>query len=167
MDRIVVGNISKPQGVRGEIKIAPLTDDAERFNRLKKVFVDDKEYIVEKARVSANGVFVKLKGIDDRNAAELLRNKDMSVERQDAVKLEKDRYFIVDIIGCDVFVGDEKSGRLVDVLQYGAADVYVISTPKGRAMIPAISRILLDVDVENKKIVLDKEAFDDLVVYEE
>lgn len=167
MDRIVVGNISKPQGVRGEVKITPLTDDAERFNRLKKVFVDDKEFIVEKARVSANGVFVKLKGIDDRNAAELLRNKDLSVERQDAVKLGKDRYFIVDVIGCEVFVQNERIGKLVDVLQYGAADVYVISTKKGRAMIPAISRILLDVDVENKKIILDKEAFDDLAVYEE
>lgn len=167
MDRIVIGNISKPQGVRGEVKITPLTDDAERFLKLKKVFVDDKEYAVDNSRVSPNGVYLKLKGIDDRNAAELLRNKDLTVLRQDAVKLDKDRYFIVDIIGCEVTTDGEKIGKLVDVLQYGAADVYVISTKKGRAMIPAIARILLDVDIENKKITLDKEAFDDLAVYEE
>lgn len=167
MGRIVVGNISKPQGVRGELKITPLTDDTARFNKLKKVFVDGKEYAVESARVSPNGVFIKLKGVDDRNTAELLRNKDLTVDRQDAVKLQKDRYFIVDIIGCEVYAGDEKIGKLIDVLQYGAADVYVISAKKGKAMIPAISRILLDVDIENKKITLDKEAFDDLAVYEE
>ena len=99
--------------------------------------------------------------------AELLRNKDLEVDRKDAVRLDKDRYFIVDIISCDVFVGEEKIGTLIDVLQYGSADVYVISTKKGKAMIPAIKRILVSVDVDNKKIVLDKQAYDDLVVYEE
>ena len=166
MDRIVIGNISKPQGVRGEVKITPLTDDVARYLKLKKVFVDDKEYAVDNSRVSPNGVYLKFKGIDDRNAAELLRNKDLTVLRQDAVKLDKDRYFIVDVVGCDVYTDDVRIGRLTDVLQYGAADVYVISTAKGNAMVPAIDRILKEVSVADKKIVLDTEAFDDLAVYE-
>ena len=167
MDRLTVGKIAKPQGVGGELKILPLTDDVNRFKSLKSVFIDGKEYSVIKARISPNGVFLTLDGINDRNVAEQLRNKNVEVDRKDAVRLEKDRYFIVDIISCEVFVGEEKIGKLVDVLQYGSADVYVISTKKGKAMIPAIKRILVDVDVENKKIVLDRQAFDDLVVYEE
>lgn len=167
MDRLTVGKIAKPQGVMGELKIAPLTDDVNRFKSLKVVFIDGKEYKVTKARISPNGVFLTLDGVSDRNMAEVLRNKDLEVDRKDAVRLDKDRYFIVDIISCDVFVGEEKIGTLVDVLQYGSADVYVISTKKGKAMIPAIKRILISVDVDGKKIVLDKQAFDDLVVYEE
>lgn len=167
MDRLTVGKIAKPQGVGGELKITPLTDDVNRFKSLNSVFIDGKEYSVVKARISPNGVFLTLDGVSDRNTAELLRNKDLEVDRKDAVRLDKDRYFIVDVISCDVFVGEEKIGSLVDVLQYGSADVYVISTKKGKAMIPAIKRILVDVDVNSKKIVLDKQAFDDLVVYEE
>ncbi|MDE7079945.1 MAG: ribosome maturation factor RimM [Clostridia bacterium] len=167
MDRITVGKIAKPQGVGGELKIAPLTDDVNRFKSLKSVFIDGKVYSVVKARISPNGVFLTLDGVSDRNAAEILRNKDIEVDRKDAVRLEKDRYFIVDLISSDVFVGEEKIGSLADVLQYGSADVYVISTKKGRAMIPAIKRILVDIDAENKKIVLDRQAFEDLVVYEE
>lgn len=165
--RLTIGNIAKPQGVRGEVKISPLTDDVNRFSRLKKVYVADKAYDVQSSKVLPNGVFIKLSGVDDRNAAELLRGNDVQVDREDAVKLPKDRYFIVDVIGCEVYTDDTRIGKLVDVLQYGAADVYVLSTAKGRAMIPAIDRILKTVDVDNKKIILDTEAFDDLAVYEE
>ena len=167
MERLTVGKIAKPQGVGGELKISPLTDDVNRFKSLKSVFVDGKNYNVCKARISPNGVFLTLEGVNDRNSAERLRNKDVEVDRKDAVRLEKDRYFIVDIISCDVYVDEEKIGSLVDVLQYGSADVYVISTKKGRVMIPAIERIVLGIDVENKKITLDGQAFEDLAVYEE
>lgn len=167
MDRLTVGKVAKPQGVGGELKITPLTDDANRFKSLKKVYIDDAEYAVDKVRISPNGVFVTLRGVCDRNAAETLRDKDIQIQRKDAVALEKDRYFIVDVISSKIYVGEEMIGELVDVLQYGAADVYVISTKKGRVMIPAIKRILLSVDVERKKIVLDAQAFDDLAVYEE
>lgn len=167
MGRIVVGTIAKPQGVRGEVKISPLTDDAARFTRLKRAYISGVMYDVQSSKVLPNGVFVKFKGIDDRNAAELLRDKEVEIDREDAVKLPEGRYFIVDVIGSEVFAGGEKIGKLVDVLQYGAADVYVLSTAKGRAMIPAIDRILVEVDVADKKIILDREAFDDLAVYEE
>lgn len=167
MERLTVGRISKPQGVGGEVKIAPLTDDVKRFGALKRVFIRGEEFAVVKTRISPNGVFVKLQGIDSRDQAEALRDEEIQIDRTDAVKLPKDRYFIVDIIGCDVYAGDKAVGRLVDVLQHGAADVYVVNTARGSAMFPAINRILLDVDVENKKIILDAQAFDDLAIYSE
>ncbi|MDE7191768.1 MAG: ribosome maturation factor RimM, partial [Clostridia bacterium] len=102
----------------------------------------------------------------DRNAAELWRDKEIPIERKDAINLPEDRYFIVDVVGCEVFANDEKLGKLIDVLQYGSADVYVISTPNGKAMIPAIERIIKQVDVADKKILLDKDAWNDLVVFE-
>ena len=167
MDRLTIGYISKAQGVKGEVKISPLTDDESRFKKLKSVYLDGKVYAVKGVRILPNGIFMTFEGIDDRNGAELLKNKEIQVERKDAVSLPKDRYFIVDVVGCEVYADDEKLGKLKDVLQYGSADVYVISTPKGNAMIPAIERIIKQVDVKNKKILLDKDAWNDLAVYEE
>ena len=167
MDRLTVGYISKAQGVKGEVKISPLTDDAGRFKKLKSVYLDGKAYEVKSVRILPNGIFMTFEGIVDRNGAELLRNKEIQVARKAAVNLQKDRYFIVEVGGCEVYPDDDRLGKLTDVLQYGSADVYVISTPKGNAMIPAIERIIKQVDVENKKILLDRQAWDDLVVYEE
>lgn len=167
MDRLTIGYVSKAQGVKGEVKISPLTDSCDRYKNLKKVFIDGKEFAVNNARVLPNGIFMTLEGVDDRNAAELLRNKELQIDRKDAVALPKDRYFIVDVVGCDVFADGNKLGRLKDVLQYGAADVYVIATPKGDAMIPAIDRVIKTVDIENKKITFDFLAWQDLAVYED
>lgn len=167
MDRLTIGYIAKAQGVKGEVKISPLTDDEIRFKKLKSVYLDGKTYAVESVRILPNGIFMTFEGIADRNGAELLKNKEIQIERKDAVSLPNDRYFIVDVVGCEVYADDEKLGKLTDVLQYGSADVYVISTPKGNAMIPAIERMIKQVDVENKKILLDKDAWADLVVFEE
>ena len=166
MDRLTIGYISKAQGVKGEVKISPLTDDANRFKKLKSVYIDGKLYAVKSVRILPNGIFMLFEGIVDRNSAELLRDKEIEIERKDAAPLPKDRYYIVDVVGCEVYVGYERVGKLKDVLQYGSADVYVISTQKGNAMIPAIERIIKQVDVENKEVLLDKDAWDDLVVFD-
>ncbi|MDE6870020.1 MAG: ribosome maturation factor RimM, partial [Clostridia bacterium] len=137
-----------------------------RFKKLKSVYLDGNSYAVKSVRILPNGIFMALEGIDDRNSAELLRNEEIQIDRKDAVNLPKDRYFIVDVVGCEVFADDEKIGKLIDVLQYGSADVYVISTPKGKAMIPAIERIIKQVDVDSKRILLDKDAWADLVVFD-
>ncbi|MGN0771686.1 MAG: ribosome maturation factor RimM [Christensenellales bacterium] len=168
MDKITIGTISRPQGIRGELKVYPLTDDLLRFKKLTSVYVADKKYGVKSVRVSAKDVFLTLEGIDDRNMAEQLRNADVKVDRKDAVQLPDDRYFIVDIIGCDVMTDGEKIGKIKDVLQYGSADVYVIDCVDGReSMIPAIDRMIKSVDVQAKKIVVDKQAYKDLALYED
>ncbi len=159
MNRYTIGIISRPHGVRGAVKVNPLTDDVARFKKLTKVFIDDSEYIVQKAQVSSNEVYLTLENVDTRQLAEALRNKEILVDKKDAVKLPKDRYFIVDIIGCECFVEDKNVGKVVDVLQHGAADVYVIKGDKD-LMVPALKTLLKDVDCENKKIIFDKQAFE-------
>ena len=169
MDRITIGNIAKPQGIRGEIKVNPLTDDLLRFKRLKKAYIGEDLYEVQSCRILPTGVFLKLKDIDDRNAAEPLRNKEIQVDRADAVKLPEGRYFIVDIEKCEAVIDGEVIGKVVEVMQHcGGADVYVIKEKSGKiAMIPAIDRTIIDVDIANKRITLDKQAYEDLVLYED
>lgn len=166
--RLTIGKITRPQGIKGELKVSPLTDDNSRFLDLKRVYIAGSYYQVKKARLDEEDVYIYLEGITDRNAAETLRNKDVQVDREDAVKLEEGRYFIVDILKSKIYLDDEEFGTLKEVLQYGSADVYVIKTIDNKeAMVPALKTLIKSVDIVNKVIVLDKKVFGELVVYED
>lgn len=168
MNRIVIGNISKPQGIKGEVKVTPLTDNVGRFENLKNIYIDGKSYLVKSVKVLQNGVFLSIDGFNDRDKAEFLRNKKIEIDRVDAVNLPDDRNFIVDVIGCKVFVGQNLLGVVKDILQYGSADVYVVKCQDSKkCMFPSIKRLVVSVDIKERKVVLDQEAFDDLVVYED
>ena len=105
MNYITVGVVARPQGIKGEVKIAPLTDDNARFHSLSRVHIDGKDYDVTGCKVNPAGVFLSFAGITDRNAAELLRGKRVLIDRSDAVRLDDDRHFIVDIIGSELTDG--------------------------------------------------------------
>jgi 16S rRNA processing protein RimM len=129
MDYVTIGKIVRPQGIKGEVKVLPLTDDPERFCRLKKVFINDGEAVgVLRCRITNGDVFLYLEGVLDRNQAETLRGADIKIRAADKIKLPAGRYFISDLIGCDVaFEDGQKIGAVADILQYGAADVYVLT----------------------------------------
>lgn len=157
-DMLRVGVFANTHGVRGEIKVFPTTDDTARFKKLKKVYLDTgKEKLeleVQSARFAKNMVILKFKGIDNINDIEKYKGKDLLVNRDQAVKLKKDEYFICDIIGANV-VTEEGTlvGELKEVLQTGANDVYVVETPeKKEVLLPVIPDCVLDVDTENKKV---------------
>ena len=169
---LCIGTITKPQGIRGEVKILPLTDDINRFVRLKKIFFqnggDYDEHEVDSARVDDSFAYIKLAGVDDMSAADLLRGKDVFVDRKNAVRLPKGRWFIADLLGCKVQddAGNE-IGVLGDVLQAGGNDVYVVKKGGKTLMFPAIKALLLSVDVENKLIVVDEKRLQEVAVYED
>jgi len=167
MDRYAVGLIRKPHGVRGAVKVGPLTDDVARFKQLKVVYIDNNKYNVEKAQINGDEVILTFKEVTSCDMAEDLRNKEIFVEKKDAVKLEEGRYFVVDIIGCEVEVDGKAIGKITEVLQHGAADVYVIKSKETECMVPALKKLLLQVDVDNKKIIFDKEVFEQVAVYED
>lgn len=153
-DFFKIGIITGSHGVHGEMKIYPTTDDTRRFKRLDEVFVETKEgripMKVEGARVSVDRVLLKLKGIDTPEEVVKYRQKGIFVDREHAVRLSKDEYFIADLIGLNVVdESDEKIGVLDDVLPTGANDVYQIIMNDGRELLlPAIKDCILDVDVE-------------------
>ena len=166
MDRYSIGLIRKPHGVKGAVKVGPLCDDVARFSKLKVVYIDDKPYNVLRSQINKDEVILTFKEVTTCNDAEALRNKEIKVDKKDAIKLQEGRYFIVDIIGCEVFVDDKSIGKITEVLQNGAADVYVISSEK-EIMVPALKTLLKQVDVENKKIIFDKDVFKQVAVYED
>ena len=161
---LIIGKIVKAQGIKGEVKIIPITDDVLRFNKLKKATVKGNEMTVEYSRVQGGCAFVKFKGVDNRNDAELLQNEFVSVAREDAVKLPENTWFIVDILGSKVFVGDKEIGALVDVMQNSAVDVYVVSDGKNEVMFPALKNLILKVDTDKKVVILDEKRFKEVAV---
>ena len=169
-----VGFILRPHGVHGAVKIQSLTDDNSRFKKLSDALIELNGKInpikVQKTNVQQDDIFVEIEGIDDRNAAEKLRNAYICVDREHAVKLPEGMYFVVDIIGCNVFLSDGvEVGKVQDVLETGANDVYVIKgiSSTGTIMIPALKKLLVDVDIEQKKIVLDKDVFEEVALVED
>ena len=153
-DLLKVGVISSTHGLKGEVKVFPTTDDVQRFKELKSVLLVGKK---ERATLKIQGVrffkqmvILKFEGIDDINDVEKYRGSDLYVTRDQAVKLEKDEYFIADLIGLNVIAEAEKlQGTIKDVIATGANDVYVIALSDGRELLlPAIKECVLSVDME-------------------
>lgn len=149
-----VGVITQTHGVRGEVKVFPTTDDPVRFKDLKHVVLDTgKETLpleIENVKFFKQFVILKFKGYDNINDIERYKRCPLLVEREDAVPLEEDEYFIADMIGMSVVTEDgEEFGTLKDVAQTGANDVYIIDSPAhGEVLVPAIRECILDVDIE-------------------
>ena len=149
-----VGVISSTHGVRGEVKVFPTTDDVTRFKQLKEVILDtgkeQKILEIEQVKFFKNMAILKFKGYDNINDIEIYKGKDLLIPREKAVKLAPNENFIVDLIGLQVVTDDgEAFGRMTDVLQTGANDVYVVETPEGKeVLLPAIPSCILDVNLE-------------------
>ena len=154
--RFQVGVITSPHGVVGEVNVFPTTDDPRRFKRLKEVILvqgkTESNVKIESVKFFKQMVILKLAGFDDRDAVEKLRNCSLFVERENAVRLQKDEYFIADLMGLKVLDDDkdgEEIGILEDVMETGANDVYVIRLADGRELLlPAIKQCVVDVNVE-------------------
>lgn len=168
-DLLQVGAIATTHGVRGEVKVFPMTDDVNRFKRLKKVFLDVgseyREMEILQVKFFKNMAILKFKGIDNINEIEKYKGRGLFVTRDQAVKCEKDEYFIADLIGMEVTTeAGELLGKLKDVLQTGANDVYLVEVAqdspyadkvqgkKRELLLPAIRECIRSVDMQQRSM---------------
>lgn len=156
-----VGQIVNTNGLKGLLKINPFTDDITRFERLKTILVEHKkellEFEIESVRYQKKQVLLKLKGIDTIEEAEKYREDYLKINRNKEEKLPEDTYYIVDLIGLDIYTeGGELLGKLDDVFSTGSNDVYVVKNSEGKQiLLPAISDVIKNIDLEQKKIVVN------------
>ncbi len=150
-----VGVISTTHGVRGEVKVFPTTDTAQRFLDLTHVYLDLGKGELQKLEIQQvkfvkKFAVLKLKGLDDINEAEQYKGKTLWIPREEAQPLGEDEYYIGDLIGMDVVLEDESPfGVLKDVMETGANDVYIVETVQGKeVLLPAIGECIQQVDVE-------------------
>lgn len=159
-DMLRVGVISSTHGVRGEVKVFPTTDDVSRFKKLKTVVLDIRPepmtLHIETVKFFKNMVILKFREFNNINEIEKYKGTDLLIRREQAVKLEPNENFIVDLIGLSVVTDKgEEFGTLKDVLKTGANDVYVIQGRDGKEyLFPAIRECILDVDLKEQRILV-------------
>lgn len=151
------GKIVTTHGIKGEVKIMPYTDYPELLCEFDRLFLgkNHEEINVERFRVSKNMVIAKLEGYDTPESAEKLRNKILYMHRDD-LELDEDTYFIQDLIGIEVSDADSGFvyGKITDVMQTGANDVYVIQGKEREYLVPAIPEVVISTDIDENTMTI-------------
>lgn len=166
---LLIGEVLRPQGIKGQVKVRPYTDDPDRFLDLESVYVKAGEQYravpVDDVSVRDDGVYLRLNGALDRDTAEKQRGTALYVDRAHARPLQENETFICDLIGCRVLDSrGTELGKVTDVLQPGGNDVYVIKTPKGEMLLPALKHVIPTVDTVNGLIVVDEARLPEVAV---
>lgn len=155
-----IGQIVNTFGIKGMVKVKPFTDNIERFSNLEKIYIKNKsgqtEYKIQEVKYHKNMVLIKFEGIENPEQADLLRNSYLIVDRETEESLEPGRYYIVDMIGLDVFTDDnEYLGKLEDIYNTGSNDIYVVKNELGKQiLLPAIEDVIKNIDMDNKKVIV-------------
>lgn len=169
---MLVGEVLKPQGIRGEAKLKIHAADPEGFLRWKTLYKKSgEEYMPLKARcsrVSDGFAYVTLEGCASPEDVDRIRGQELYIDRAHAEKPGKNETFIADLIGCEgIDEAGESIGILSDVLQYGPVDTWVFKRGKKSMMVPALLRVFPDVDAANGKISVNREALNEVAVVED
>ena len=160
MNLNLVGVTTKPQALKGQFRIKPEILNLKEFKRFNFLTIDNKEYEIEAVTLRDTFVIVKLKGIDTCEQAESFRNKKVFAEMEVVVE---DNF---DIIGFAVEINGEVIGKVTEINNYGSKDICTISTNNGDIMLPLIDNLIVSVNEEKLVVVMDKNIFAEVAVYE-
>ncbi len=156
-----IGQIVNTFGIKGMVKVKPFTNDTKkRFDNLKKVYIQNKnkrkEYEIEEVKYHKEMVLIKFKGIENPEDANLLRNYYLVVDRDKEEPLEEGTYYIIDMIGLEVYTDiGEKLGILDDVFNSGSSDIYVVKNELGKQiLLPAIEDVIKNIDMKERKMIV-------------
>jgi 16S rRNA processing protein RimM len=161
---LIIGQIVRPHGIRGELRLQVLTNYPERLTHLTEIVLcpqqqphhsrEFKRYEVENARLHHDQAILKLAGLDDRTQAEGLRHLYALVPLDQAVPLEEDEYYHYQLIGLEMVTEEgQLLGHVTDILETGANDVYILDSPQyGELLIPAIEQVVQVIDLTAKRI---------------
>lgn len=166
---ITVGKLGKTRGVEGEIYVTPFTDFPDRFLELDEIFIQNKKnwetIKISSSRLIADRPVIKFENVNSIEDAARLTNRLLAIGADQVVELPAGMFYIFDLIGCEVFDNSDNKrlGKIVDVEQYPANDAYIIETDdKKRILFPAVKKFVLEVDVENKKVIVDPAGLTDI-----
>ena len=149
---IKIGMIINTHGHKGELKILPLTDDIRRFNEAEYFYVQKdneyKKYHVVQCRIHQDKAIIAFREIPDMNEAEKLKGKYLELPEEELKPLPAGHYYIYQLIGLDVYEGEQFLGKIEDILKTGSNDVYVVKGPNGKEMyLPALKEVVREIDL--------------------
>jgi len=157
---LAIGQIVGPHGIRGEVKVVPLTDYPERFKTGARVYLGAKtgETDAAPAEIAASRPhqdrwLILFTHIEDRNAAETLRDFYILIPEEDAMPLGEHENYAHDLIGLDVQTVNGRSlGQITEILFTAANDVYVVHNGNVETLIPATREVILSVDLAARRV---------------
>lgn len=161
MEQICVGIILKAFGIKGEVKVKSMTDFVKQRFKIGKTIEARKEnqtksLLIQSIREHQGALLIKFKDIDTMNDAELLRDYELFVDRESVHRLAKNEYYFFDLKDCDVYLKEgQYVGKVIRVEDFPAQAVLRIKTEGKDALVPFISQFIVDVDIREKKIVID------------
>lgn len=175
MDRIAVGIIRKPHGVRGEASVESWTESLDRFQKLRAVTLvspdesETREIEIESARAHGDRALIKFKGIESPGGLRDLRNWTIEIPKSKARKLKKDEYFLHDLVGLTLFDRDgSQRGVVKDVYEGGSGVLLNVDGPNGEFEVPFAEEICTEINLKKKRIVVAlPEGLDDLANVED
>ena len=168
-----IGEVVRPQGIHGELKLKRESQDPSRDAKLTSVWIKKsdryEEFRVKKGRVAGDFAYLILEGIDSREKAELFRGCIIYVDRAHAIDLPEGEHFLCDLIGLLGITEDgNEIGRLCDIIQTNPSyDIYVFNTKRGEMMMPALSKVILSTDIKNGVMRLSAEKLDEVAVWQD
>lgn len=151
MEKYNIGKIVNAAGLKGEVKVYNYSDSKERFAELDNIYVEEKNFSINKVRYMKEMVILKLEGIDDRNAAESLKNKNLYINEEMLRVLPEDTYYVKDLVGLRAVTPEgELLGTVTDVIQNSSQDLYEIELEsKKRILVPAVEEFILDINTKD------------------
>ena len=169
---LLIGEITKPQGVQGELKLRPITCDPWRFEDMDYAYIKEGESYrkveIKVRKVNEDAVYLRMEGVITRNDAEEVRGTKLYIDREHAVELDEDSTFICDLMGLKGMLTDgSEIGKIIDVMQPGGNDVYVFKGKKGEVLVPALKSVVVKVDLNEGIMLLDADRMAEVAVYDE
>lgn len=159
-DYFEIGQIVNTFGIKGMVKIKPFTENLEQFEELKKIYIKNKkskkEYKIQEVKYHKQMVLIKFEGVENPEEADLLRGSYVLIDRKDAKPLEEGTYYIVDLLGLEVYTDENiLLGKVDDIYNTGSKDIYVVKDNLGKqVLLPGIEEVIKKVDLENKIIIV-------------
>ena len=153
-----IGQIVNTFGIKGMVKVKPFTENVEQFEELEKIYIKNKkgkkEYKIQEVKYHKQMVLIKFEGIENPEDADLLRGSYLVINRKDAKPLEEGTYYIVDLLGLEVYTDEGiLLGKVDDIFNTGSNDIYVVKDELGKqVLLPGIEDVIKEVDIENCKI---------------
>ncbi|AFM42520.1 16S rRNA processing protein RimM [Desulfosporosinus acidiphilus SJ4] len=155
MDEVLVGEVLRPHGVNGAMKVYPITSNRSRFSQLQEVILCKGElnqrFKVISARVQGDQVLLLVEGIESIEDAEKFRGWEVRIDRSEVPPLQEGWYYF-ELEGMKVYEGDTYLGVLSQVLETGANDVYIVKGKQGELCIPALKSVVKEVDVKGRRM---------------
>ncbi|OHD11528.1 MAG: 16S rRNA processing protein RimM [Spirochaetes bacterium GWD1_27_9] len=160
MDYLKIGFVKKPHGIKGEVKILPLTSDINRFKKLKNIYLFLNDVYVETEiqwiKIADSDVIMKFAKFNRVEDVEFLRNVYLFLKREDGIPLSEWEFYSQDVIDCDVYYQNNFIGKVVDLSNFGANDNLLIEHNGKEVFFPFLRQYIEKIDIEKKRIEINQ-----------